>query len=42
MQKLQTGVAIDLQGLEEQIAGVQEMEHALKDEVREGVRQVTD
>ena len=42
MQKLQTGVAIDLQGLGEQITAVQEMEHALKDMVREGVRQVTE
>ena len=42
MQNLQTGVAIDLQGLGEQITAVQEMEHALKDEVREGVRQVTE
>ena len=42
MQKLQTGVAIDLQGLEEQITAVQEMEHALKDKVCEGVRQVTE
>ena len=42
MQKLQTGVLIDLQGLGEQIAAVQEMEHAMKDEVREAVRQVTE
>ena len=42
MQKLQTGVAIDLQGLGEQITAVQEMEHALKDKVCEGVRQVTE
>ena len=42
MQKLQTGVGIDLQGLGEQITAVQEMEHALKDKVREGVRQVTE
>ena len=42
LQKLQTGIAIDLQGLGEQITAVQEMEHAPRDKVREGVRQVTE
>ena len=42
MQKLQPGVAIDLQGLGEQITAVQEMEHAQKDKVCEGVRQLTE
>ena len=42
MQQLQSGVAMDLQGVGEQITAVKEMEHALNDKVREGVRQVTE